>query len=76
MSVVWHRILVPIDFCNKLIQASDATLDMEVANIESLLTQLVALRDIWKAMWNETKLVASSLQIEVKLFTGRSTTSR
>ena len=76
MSVVWHRILVPIDFCNKVIQASDTTLDMEVANIESLLAQLVALRDSWKAMWNEAKLVAFSLQIEVKLFKGRSTTTR
>ena len=35
MSVVWYRILVPIYFCNKVIQASDANLDMEVANIES-----------------------------------------
>jgi len=40
-------------------------LDMEVANVESLLTQLVALRDNWKAMWNEAELVASSLQSEV-----------
>ena len=38
---------------------------MEVASIESLLAQLVALRDSWKAIWNEAKLVASSLQIEV-----------
>ena len=43
VSVVWHKILVPIDFCNNVIQASDATLHMEVANIESLLAQLVAL---------------------------------
>ena len=76
MSVVWHRILVPIDFCTKVIQASDATLDMEVANIESLLAQLVALRDSWKAIWNEAKLVASSLQIEVKIFRHCSTTAR
>ena len=74
MSVMWHRILVPIGFCNKVIQASDATLDMEVTNIESLLAQLVALRDSWKAIWNEAKLVASSLQIEVKNFRHRSTT--
>ena len=65
MSVVWHTMLVPIDFCNKVIQASDATLDMEVANIESLLAQLVALRDSWKAIWNEAQTDASSLQIEV-----------
>ena len=37
ISIVWYRILVPIDFCNKVIQASDAILDMKVANIENLL---------------------------------------
>ena len=37
MSVVWHRILVPIDFCNKIIQASDATLDMGVATYKACL---------------------------------------
>ena len=30
MSVVWHRILVPIDACNLVIQASDAISDMEL----------------------------------------------
>jgi len=40
-------------------------LDVEVVNVESLLTQLVGLRDSWKAMWNEAELVASSLQTEV-----------
>ena len=50
MSVVWHRILVPIDFGNKVIPASDATLDMEVANTKSLLAQIVALQDSWKAI--------------------------
>ena len=62
MSVVWCRILVSIDFGNKVIQASNATSDMEVANVESLLAQLVANRESWKAVCNETKLVASSLQ--------------
>ena len=47
----------PIDFFNKGIQASDATLDMEVANIENLFAQLVTPRDSWKAIWNEAKLV-------------------
>ena len=49
---------------------------MEVANIESLRAQLVTLRDSWKAIWNEAKLVASSLQIEVKLFRDRNYTAR
>ena len=36
----------------------------------------MALRGSWKAVWNEAKLVASSLQIEVKLFRHCSTTVR
>ena len=76
MSVVWHRILVPIDFCNKVIQASDAILYMKVANIESLLEQLETLRDSWKVIWNEAKLVASSLQVGVKLFRDKNATTR
>ena len=73
---MWHRILVPIDSCNKVIQASGATLDMEVANIESMHAELVALRDSWKAIWNRAKIVASSLQIEIKLSRDRSITAR
>ena len=76
MSVVWYRILVSIDFYNKVIQASDLTLDMEVANIESLLAQLVAIRDSWKVIWNEAKLVASSRKMEVILIRDHSTTAR
>ena len=72
MSVVWYRIPVPIDFCSNDIQVSDATLDMEDANVESLLAQLVARRDSWKAVWNEAKQVASSLQVDVILSSKRS----
>ena len=75
MSAVWHSMLVPIDLCNKVIQARDASSDMEVANIESWLAQLVAHGDSYKAILNEAKLVASSQQIEVKFFRHRSTTS-
>ena len=38
--------------------------------------ELAALRDRWKPMWNEDKLVVSSLQVEVNLFQGHSTTVR
>ena len=76
MSVVWYKILVHIDVYDKVIQAGHATLYMEVANIERLFEQLVALRDSWKAVWNEAKLVASSLQREVKLVRDQSTTAR
>ena len=49
---------------------------MEVANIECLLARLVALRDSWKAEWNEASLVESSLQIEVRLSRDRSSTTK
>ena len=76
MSIVWHRILLPIDICNKIIQGNGATVDMEVANLESLLQELLTLRDSWEAVWNEAKLVASSLQITVKMFRERNTSAR
>ena len=45
MPVMWYRKLVPVDLSNKVIQASDATSGIKIANTESLLAQLVALRD-------------------------------
>ena len=37
MLAVRYKTLAAIDICNKVIQARDATLDMEVSNIETLL---------------------------------------
>ena len=45
MVHMWYKILVPIDICNKVIQARDATLDIEVKNIEELLQGLIELRN-------------------------------
>ena len=36
MSVACHRMLVPIDFCNKVIQASDATLNRESSKLRNV----------------------------------------
>ena len=71
MASMWYKILVPIDLCNKVIQARDATLDIEVQNIEELLQELIELRNNWKPIWHEAKLVASNLGIEVTLSRGR-----
>ena len=72
MSVVWYKVLAPIDFCNKVIQARDATLDVEVSNVSRLLNQISEIRSQWKALWNEAKLVTSNLEIEIKFSRGRS----
>ena len=67
MSAVWYKVLAAIDICNKVIQARDATLDVEVSNIETLLEDLMKLGSNWKSIWNETKEVASNFEMEVKL---------
>ena len=45
MSVVWHTILVYIDFCSNVNHASDKSSDMKVENTESLFAQLVDLQN-------------------------------
>ncbi|MEL7309603.1 MAG: hypothetical protein AAGK05_18285, partial [Pseudomonadota bacterium] len=64
-----YKILVPIDLCNKVIQARDATLDIEEQNSEELLQGLIELRSNLKPIWHEAKLV-SNLGIEVALSQG------
>ena len=76
MSSIWYKILVPNDFCNKVIQARNATLDVEVDNINHLLRQLLELRNKWKDIWSESKNVAMNLDIEVKLSRGRGGANR
>ena len=58
MSAVWCKSLAAINICNQVIQSRDATLDVEVSNIETLLGDLVKLRSNWKGVWNEAKEVA------------------
>ena len=60
-SAGWHKILAAMYTCNKVIQARDATLDVEMSNIETLLEDLMKLRSNWKGIWNEPKEVALSL---------------
>ena len=76
MSAVWYKILAAIDICNKVIQARDATLDVEVSNIETLLEDMVKLRSNWKRIWNEAKEVALNLKMDIKFSHGRGHVSR
>ena len=47
-----------------IIQAQDATVDVEVDNIESLLQLLNLLREIWDKLWCEIKNVAEALGLD------------
>ena len=63
MSSMWLKILVEIDHTNQVIQARDATIDVEVSNLRSLLEHLKKLKDSWSAILNESELVASAMGI-------------
>ena len=71
MSAVWYKILATMDICNKVIQARDVTLDVEVSDVESLLENLMKLRSNWKGTWNVAKEIALSLKMEIKFCHGR-----
>ena len=58
MSAVRYKILAAIDICNKVVQARDATLDVEVSDIVAQLDDLMNLRSNCKGIWNEAKEVA------------------
>ena len=45
MASVWLKMLVCLDYRNQVIQARDATIDVEVSNLESLLTELNDMRN-------------------------------
>ena len=64
MATTWFKILIVIDNCKKIIQARDATVDVEVNNIESLLQHLNMLRENWDKMWCEIQNVAEALGLD------------
>ena len=61
ISALWYKVLATIDICNKVIQARDATLNMEVSNIETFLEDLVKLKSSWESILNKAKDVAANL---------------
>ena len=71
MSAVLYKIWAAIDICSEVIQARDATLYLELSNIEALLEDLMKLRSNWKGIWNEAKEVAFNHKMELKFCHGR-----
>ena len=65
MATIWLKILVAIDNRNKVLQAREATLDVEVENIESLLEELKDLRDKWDSLLAEAKTTAAAMSSDL-----------
>ena len=63
MASVWFKVLSAIDQRNKVLQAKDQTVDVEVANIKSLLADLDGLRSKWDTILSECQLVTQVLPI-------------
>lgn len=64
LASVWLKILTAIDQRNRVLQARDTTLDVEVANINSLIEDLKTFRGEWSTILEECKLVAENYDID------------
>ena len=56
-----------IDQRNQVIEARDATIDVEVKNLDDLLTELKIIRDNWFSIFEESKSVAEALNIDTQI---------
>ncbi|XP_065642186.1 uncharacterized protein LOC136073858 [Hydra vulgaris] len=67
MSAIWFKVLTAINYTNLVLQARNATLDVEVTNIKRLIDELKTLQDKWDSIMVESKLVANTLNISQEL---------
>ncbi|KAK5645202.1 hypothetical protein RI129_006502 [Pyrocoelia pectoralis] len=61
MACIWVKVLTAIDYRNKVLQARDATIDVELDNINSLVIDLKCLRTKWDQIVCEVKLVSENM---------------
>ena len=61
LASIWYKVLAAIDLRNKVLQARNATIDIEVKNVNSLIDDLKRLRDNWGLILSETKVVAEQI---------------
>lgn len=64
MASIWFKILTSINQRTVVLQARNATIDVEVSNLKSLLEDLQFLRDNWDKILNECKTVAKNINIK------------
>lgn len=72
LAKIWYKDLQAINFRNIVLQARDATIDVEVANLSSLLDELHTIRDSWETFLEERKLFGITLEINSEFVPKRS----
>ena len=73
MSAIWIKVLTAIDIRNQIIQARDATIDVEVRNLDSLLDDMKELRGDFHKILTEAQHVAGACGITPELTQVRQT---
>ncbi len=63
MASIWFKILNAIDQRSKVLQAVDITIDVEMKNLESLISDLQLIRSSWDKILQECKLVATAMNV-------------
>ena len=73
MASVWLKVFVCLDYRNQVIQARDEITDVEVSNLERLLTERNVMRNNkWINILEESKNVAGAIGIEAQFVKRRS----
>ena len=75
LQKVWHKVLATINYRSTVLQARNATIDVEITNLSSLLVELNTIRDSWDTILNECRYLGASLQINTE-FSGKKYTIR
>ena len=61
MATIWLKLLTAIDQKNKILQARNTTLDVEVKNIADLVDEVKKFRDLWDNLLSESRLAAEAM---------------
>ncbi|XP_065651251.1 uncharacterized protein LOC136079441 [Hydra vulgaris] len=75
LAKIWHKVLAAINYRSTVLQARNATIDVEITNLSNLLVELNTIRDSWDTFLNECRLLGTSLQINIE-FSGKKFTKR
>lgn len=61
MASIWYKVLSAINERNIVLQSRDATIDVEVVNLENMIFDLQLMRKECDSLLQECKIVASVL---------------
>lgn len=61
MVSVWFKILPAIDYKNKVLQTKKTTIDVKVKNLDSLINDLIHLKNGWENILDYYKLFCTNI---------------